>query len=170
MKLSIVFLLLCVSISLQQQRRPSRLYMYPPARSSYQYYDPRNFIDYFQDPLQQQQQQVDYEIDSDQIQGRAPFRDLTAANGGEGRFFFSALNYASLVSALLTSVSTTTVTSTISSTLTIASVRSCIGAGQFVAGSSSVTCARRRRNAEAIDALELASESIIEPSSVQPYD
>jgi len=170
MKLSIVFLLLCVSVSLQQQRRPSRLYMYPPARSYY--YDPRNFIDYFQDTVQhQQQQQVDYEIDSDQqIQGRAPFRDLTAANGGEGRFFFSAINYASLVSALLTSISTTTVTSTISSTLTIASVRSCIGAGQFVVGSSSVTCARRRRNAEAIDALEFASESIIEPSSVQPYD
>lgn len=169
MKLSIVFLLLCVSVSLQQQRRPSRLYMYPPARS-YHYYDPRNFIDYFDE----QQQQVDYDVDSEQTQGRIPFRDPfnkipTAAvgAGGEGRFFFPAINYASLVSALLTSVSTTTVTSTLSSTLTLASVKSCIGVNQFSVGGSTVTCARRRRNAEAIDALEFASESIIEPSSVQ---
>ena len=125
------------------------------------------------------EESVDY---SSQSQARTPLfnrnkspppSDDAAGVGGQsqGRFFFP--NYVKLINSLLsgapaitTTTTTTASTSVIISTLTIAAVKSCIPLGQFVKNSQTVSC-RRRRNAEALDALEITSEHDIQPSKVE---
>ena len=125
------------------------------------------------------EESVDY---SSQSQARTPLfnrnkspppSDDAAGVGGQsqGRFFFP--NYVKLINSLLsgapaitTTTTTTASTSVIISTLAIAAVKSCISSAQFVENSWTVSC-RRRRNAEALDALEITSEHDIQPSKVE---
>ena len=125
------------------------------------------------------EESVDY---SSQSQARTPLfnrnkspppSDDAAGVGGQtqGRFFFP--NYVKLINSLLsgapaitTTTTTTASTSVITSTLTITAIKSCIPVGQFDANSWTVSC-RRRRNAEALDVLEITSDYKIQPSKVE---
>ena len=77
---------------------------------------------------------------------------------------------ANLLSSLLTANNalitvTSTVLATITSTASIVSVKSCIGAAQFVAGSSN-TCSRKRRG---INVEEIKALAAIDPTPIQSY-
>jgi hypothetical protein len=95
------------------------------------------------------------------IQGRVP------SNNKQSKFLFGPLGLNAVFNSGLITTTTKTVLATTILTTTVASVQSCIGSGQFIAGSSTLGCSRRRRWALADEPELKLQEELVQPSQVQ---
>lgn len=190
MKFTVICLVACCFVSLNgQYYRPGRqnqqYYMQSPKALFYpgfgyifpSYMQPFSYT--FNDDHQNNQENIDLALEDDEsnnsngqqreeyLQSRARLQPIRQQGkfGFYGASLFNA-NLLSAFSSLNLVTMTSTVLSTTTSTVTIASIKSCIGTSQFIAGSTN-TCSRKRRgfNVDEIEAIEA-----IEPTRVEPLE